>query len=512
MNKIARIGLVCGLLVVGQASVWAQANLSAQQAEAQKRRAELQQRIGQLHKTIESTQSNKKDATQALRNIEVRISTTDRELDALQQRHDQVQSHLSGLQVQIKEQQYQQSEGRRRLAEQLRAQYANGLSPWAALLSGNDPQEIQRELGYLSYINQAQAKQVRELQQGLERLQQLRAAVVKNEAELTQLTQKAEAQKQQLQLQQAEREQVLNTIESQLVAQQKEAQILAGNEARLGQLITGLEQEIARQAELRRQAEERRRAEEARRQAEETRRLAEQKRLQEERRQQALVAEQQRLAAAQLEAEQLRQRQQQAEASQNEVELAALRQAQLERDQQLAAEREAARKEEERWYALAHTPAQPAQPVQLKPVETTPQVAVVDEPVGGFKGLRKGAPPPVRGEQLGMFGGQRPDGGTWRGIVLRAPAGTPVKAIAAGQVVFANWMSGFGNLLILDHGEGFLSVYGNNQSVLKQVGDLVSAGEAVARVGATGGQVEPGVYLEIRHKGQPVNPQLWLSK
>ena len=504
MKKTVRIGLVGGLFFLAQASVWAQTNLSAQQAEAQKRRTELQQRIGQLHKTIESTQSNKKDAAQALRDVEVRISTTDRELEVLQQRHEQVQRHLSELQIQIKEQQYQQSEGSRRLAEQLRAQYANGLSPWAALLSGSDPQEVQRELGYLGYINQAQANQVRELQQGLERLQQLRAAVVKNETELTQLTQKTEAQKQQLQQQQAERELVLSRVETQLATQQKEAQTLANNEVRLGQLITGLEKEIARQAELRRQAEERKRVEEARR-------LAEQKRLQEERRQQALLAEQQRLAAAQLEAEQLRQRQQQAQASQNETELAALRQAQLERDQQLAAERDAARKEEERWYALAHTPAQSA-PVAPKPVQAAPPVVAVAEPVGGFKGLRKGAPPPVRGEQLGMFGGQRPDGGTWRGIVLRAPAGTPVKAIAAGQVVFANWMSGFGNLLILDHGEGFLSVYGNNQSVLKQVGDLVSTGDAVARVGATGGQVEPGVYLEIRQQGQPVNPQLWLSK
>lgn len=510
MKKVARAGLVCGLLALAPTWVGAQTDLSAQQAEAQKQRAELQQRIKQLQKHIETTQSDQKDAAQALRDVETRISTTDRELETLLQRHKQVQSHLADLQRQIEEQQQQQDVGRQQLAEQLRAQYASGLSPWSALLSGQDPQEIQRELGYLGYINQAQAQQVRQLQQGLERLQQLKAAVLKNQTELTQLAQKTEAQKQQLQEQQTERGQVLKKIETELSSQQQQAQRLSKNDERLGQLITGLEQEIARQAELRRQAEERRRAEEARRKAEEARRLAEQKRLEEERRQQAFVAEQQRLAAAAAAEAQLQQRQAQAQQSQDEAELVALRQVQLERDRQLAAEREAARKEQERWHALAHTPAQPAL-VEAPPVQTAPKPEVRAEPTGGFNGLKKGLPPPVRGEQLGMFGVQRPDGGTWRGVVLRAPAGTPVKAIAAGRVVFANWMSGFGNLLIVDHGEGFLSVYGNNQSVLKQVGDVVASGDAIARVGATGGQVEPGVYIEIRHHGQPVNPQLWLS-
>ncbi len=117
----------------------------------------------------------------------------------------------------------------------------------------------------------------------------------------------------------------------------------------------------------------------------------------------------------------------------------------------------------------------------------------------------------MRGEIQGRFGTERPEGGPWRGIILRTAAGTPVKAISAGRVVFSNWMSGFGNLLIIDHGAGFLSIYGHNQSMLKQVGDVVQAGEAVARVGATGGQIEPGVYFEIRQNGQPVNPQLWLG-
>lgn len=460
--KIRTWVLVVGL-ALGQGSVWANQNLSAQQADARKQRAELQQRISQLQKTIESTQSDKKDAASALRDVESRISETDRELNALQQRQQRVQAQVGELQKQIAEQQKKQEQGQQQLAEQLRAQYASGLSPWTALLSGNDPQDIQRDLGYLAYIAQAQADQVRALQQGVLRLEQLHTAEKANQAELQKLAKDTEAQKQQLQKQQSERETVLLTVESQLKEQQQQAKNLANNDVRLGQLITGLEQEIARQAELRRQAEERRKAEEARRRAEQAR----------------LAAEEQQRKAEQARADD---------------------------------ERKA---EEARLYALAHTPAQPAEPAP-EPTPAPPAAAIsapvaAVEPAGGFTGLKRGLQPPVRGEIQGRFGTERPEGGPWRGIILRTAAGTPVKAISAGRVVFSNWMSGFGNLLIIDHGAGFLSIYGHNQSMLKQVGDVVQAGEAVARVGATGGQIEPGVYFEIRQNGQPVNPQLWLG-
>ncbi|WP_269901177.1 murein hydrolase activator EnvC family protein [Paenalcaligenes faecalis] len=460
--KIRTWVLVVGL-ALGQGSVWANQNLSAQQADARKQRAELQQRISQLQKTIESTQSDKKDAASALRDVESRISETDRELNALQQRQQRVQAQVGELQKQIAEQQKKQEQGQQQLAEQLRAQYASGLSPWTALLSGNDPQEIQRDLGYLAYIAQAQADQVRALQQGVLRLEQLHTAEKANQAELQKLAKDTEAQKQQLQKQQSERETVLLTVESQLKEQQQQAKNLANNDVRLGQLITGLEQEIARQAELRRQAEERRKAEEARRRAEQAR----------------LAAEEQQRKAEQARADD---------------------------------ERKA---EEARLYALAHTPAQPAEPAPeptpAPPAAATSAPVAAVEPAGGFTGLKRGLQPPVRGEIQGRFGTERPEGGPWRGIILRTAAGTPVKAISAGRVVFSNWMSGFGNLLIIDHGAGFLSIYGHNQSMLKQVGDVVQAGEAVARVGATGGQIEPGVYFEIRQNGQPVNPQLWLG-
>lgn len=83
--------------------------------------------------------------------------------------------------------------------------------------------------------------------------------------------------------------------------------------------------------------------------------------------------------------------------------------------------------------------------------------------------------------------------------------------MAPGRVVFADWMRGFGNLLILDHGEGYLTIYGNNEAVLRQVGDTVRSGDAVATTGASGGSSESGLYFEDRHEGRPFDPLKWLA-
>lgn len=119
---------------------------------------------------------------------------------------------------------------------------------------------------------------------------------------------------------------------------------------------------------------------------------------------------------------------------------------------------------------------------------------------------------PVRGELVGRYGSPRPDGGpSWKGLFIRAAAGQEVRAVAAGRVVFADWMRGFGNLLILDHGQDYLTIYGNNESVLKRLGDTVRAGEAVATIGASGGSAESGLYFEMRHAGRPFDPLTWVT-
>ncbi len=120
---------------------------------------------------------------------------------------------------------------------------------------------------------------------------------------------------------------------------------------------------------------------------------------------------------------------------------------------------------------------------------------------------------PVAGEITARFGQNRDGGGpAWKGIFIKARSGEDVRAVATGEVVFSEWLRGFGNLLILDHGGGYLSLYSNNESLYKQAGTRVRAGDIVAAVGNTGGQEMPGLYFELRHLGKPFDPLTWVSK
>jgi septal ring factor EnvC (AmiA/AmiB activator) len=108
------------------------------------------------------------------------------------------------------------------------------------------------------------------------------------------------------------------------------------------------------------------------------------------------------------------------------------------------------------------------------------------------------------------FGSSREDSGiSWKGLFIKANEGAEVKSVATGRVVFADWLRGFGNLIILDHGDGYMSLYGNNQAVLKQVGDSVHAGDVIASVGNSGGNDTNGLYYELRSQSRPFDPLSW---
>ncbi|MFA5241538.1 MAG: peptidoglycan DD-metalloendopeptidase family protein [Sulfuricella sp.] len=117
---------------------------------------------------------------------------------------------------------------------------------------------------------------------------------------------------------------------------------------------------------------------------------------------------------------------------------------------------------------------------------------------------------PVRGELTGRFGTPRQDSGSpWRGLFIRTAAAQEVHAIASGRVVFSDWLRGFGNLLIVDHGSGYMSLYGNNESLFKRTGEDIRAGDVIASTGNSGGNPETGLYFEIRHQSRPFNPLEW---
>ena len=130
-----------------------------------------------------------------------------------------------------------------------------------------------------------------------------------------------------------------------------------------------------------------------------------------------------------------------------------------------------------------------------------------------FSSLKGRLPWPSSGGILHRFGTPREGSDlTWQGVVIVTEAGEPVRAISHGRVAYADWLRGFGLLMIVDHGDGYMSLYGYNESLLKEVGEWVDAGEAVATVGDSGGRREPGVYFEIRRSGIPVDPGGWCAK
>ena len=152
--------------------------------------------------------------------------------------------------------------------------------------------------------------------------------------------------------------------------------------------------------------------------------------------------------------------------------------------------------------------------VQEKPRNTLTNSKLPDASTAGipFASLKGKLNLPVRGKLLNSFGGQRSGKHvTWKGLFIQSPNGSDVKAISEGRVVFADELRGFGNLIILDHGNGYMSLYGNNETLHKQVGNIIRGGDTIATVGNSGGNPDSGLYFELRHKGKPFDPLTWIK-
>ena len=405
-------------------------DLVAKQTQAERERVELRSRIEGLQKELDEREALRKEAADALKVSEAAISATTRRLNELATQLRQVQNELDELQSQFKRQLGVLVLRRDELSNQLRKQYASGLSPWTALLSGDDPQQIGRDLIYLDYISRARASAVAAVKKEIERLAELEAKTELRRQEVVRVLQDTTEQKSVLDTQKKERATVLARIEGQLQAQRAEATMLGRDDKRLSALIDDLGGQL--NAEAGRKAEQERQ-EQAR---------------QEQTRQEQAKQEQARQAQ---ETSQLRQRQQEAS---------------------------------------------------------------LQSSAGGSDGagLKPGLRWPLRGAVMARFGSNRPEGGVWRGILVRAAEGASVQVVASGTVVYSNWLRGFGNLLIIDHGQQYLSVYAYNQSLLKQIGDQVQTGETIALAGSTGGQVDSALYFEIRHRGAAVDPFQFLAR
>lgn len=158
--------------------------------------------------------------------------------------------------------------------------------------------------------------------------------------------------------------------------------------------------------------------------------------------------------------------------------------------------------------ALAAKPEAPGRP-RGRLIDQVADASLSAKPFDSLKGRLK---LPVRGELANRYGSPREEGGaTWKGLFIRAETGETVRAVADGRVVYADWLRGFGNLLILDHGKRYMSLYAFNDGLLRQVGDGVRSGDAIAQVGASGGAAESGLYFELRLDGKPFDPMRWAA-
>jgi septal ring factor EnvC (AmiA/AmiB activator) len=137
---------------------------------------------------------------------------------------------------------------------------------------------------------------------------------------------------------------------------------------------------------------------------------------------------------------------------------------------------------------------------------TRPVEPVTRKPFPALKGKMRW---PSSGRLAARFGADKGSGLRWDGVLISAQEGSEVRAVYHGRVVFADWFRGFGLLMIIDHGNGYMTLYGHNQTLFKETGEWVDADEPVALVGSSGGRLKAGLYFEVRHQGRPVNPKAW---
>lgn len=434
--------LLLGLVPPGHAQ---KAGSTPEIAEKRADLDDLRNRIEELRKTLNSTEDSRAEAADRLRESERQISRLQRKLHELAQQRLRLQQQLEAHERQSRDLSQTLNQQQRQLEKLLHRQYLRGTpDSLQTLLNGDDPNQLSRDLHYLSTIAASRAEMMSDINRTLAEKKALAADTRARTAELAEVEAAEQKHHEDLAQQRAERLALHNEISQKVRAQKKEIGALQRDEKRLSQLVDRLTRVLAQQAAARAAEEAKRRREAA--------------------------AEAARQAA---------------KTSTSEKSITA--------------------------QASAPSPSQ-AQPAGTNNAGTGPENRL--EPIAtnvSFSRLKGKLRLPVRGTLLGRFGKAREGGGQWRGLFIRSDTGAPVKSIANGQVVFSEWMRGFGNLLIVDHGNDYLSIYGNNDSLLKQVGQTVTGGETIATVGNTGGNAQSGLYFEIRHKGQPIDPMSWAT-
>lgn len=438
-------------------------NRSKQKAAAEATRAGIKKKLATLKRDVVRTESAREHAADELAASEEAISDANRSLLELAQEQQQTNQKLRELDGAQERLAATIANQKTQLSRLLREQYVAGNEDRIKLLlSGDNPNSISRDLQLMAYVSKSQARLLAALRSNLESVEANQLKVQNAKDELEEIAVEENQQKATLEKEKMRRQALLGNLSTRLADQRKQIGNLERDEQRMSGLVDRLSALIQQQAE-------------------------------------AAAAEKRRrdaLAAARAKAR-------------AEARAAALARAQAERER---VAREGAKP----------APARPADEPRIvqKPVEEKPDpdeekpenIALAPAaPEGAFVSMKGRLRAPVSGAVTASFGAKRGSGPSWKGVFIKAPEGSEVRAVAAGRVVFASWLRGFGNLIIVDHGSQYLSIYGNNQSLLKRVGDAVRGGDHIAAAGNTGGIEESGLYFELRHRGKAFNPAGWVN-
>ncbi|NHZ34880.1 murein hydrolase activator EnvC family protein [Massilia rubra] len=481
------------------ASAPRQTERSKQKALAEKTRAGIQQKLAELKREVSKTESEREDAADTLAESEEAISDANRVLRELADEQSDTNASVAALAASQEQLGATIVSQKQQLARLLREQYVAGNEDRIKLLlSGDNPNRINRDLQLMAYVSKAQARLLGSLHGNLAAVASNRDKAENAREELDEIAREEREQKAVLVKEKARRAALLGSLSERLSEQRKEIGGLERDEQRMAGLVDKLSKLIKEQAEAA---------------------AAEQRRQEALAAARAKAAEEARLLAAAKKAERMAARK-------------AERERAIERERERLA-REAAKKPPKIDPRTgAKTPPAPVPvPVPMDPIDDdeAPVVARVPEKPepapprkpdialapamldGAFASLRGKLRAPVSGKLAARFGAKRGSGPSWKGMFIKAAEGSEVRAVAGGRVVFARWMRGFGNLILVDHGSEYLSIYGNNQALLKREGDAVKGGDPIASAGNTGGNEESGLYFEIRHKGAAVDPAGWVN-
>lgn len=447
-----------------------------QKQSAEREREALQDKLNVLKRDIDRTEVAKGSAADALAASETAISRANRSLRDLAQEQQQAESTLTQLVRQQAELAAVVNRQQAQLSTLMREQYVAGNEDRIKLLlSGDNPNRINRDLQYMGYVSQAQAKMIEALRINLQAVRDNKTRTQNAKFELEEISGEEQEQKTVLEQEKAKRAILLSQLSTKLNAQRNEVGRIERDEQRL----SGLVDKLAVLIEAQKKADA----------------AAREKEREKEREKQLLAQQQAQAARAKARAE-------------REKRAAALARAQTAPGAG----------------AAAGSSPMPAPADAIDDDEPPPQAAAVkdfaapasDDHFGpAFTSLRGKLRLPVHGELIGKFGARRADqhgdAPSWKGWFIRAAEGSEVHAVAPGRVVYADWLRGFGNLIIVDHGQQYMTIYGNNQAVLKRAGDMVKGGETIASAGNSGGNEQSGLYFEIRHQGRAFDPLGWVT-